>query len=246
MQPDDVPRCAGGPGGAGRHGGSGDLRPWAFPSGDWGEPAERLEELYRWAEQRALRTAEWYLHDRAGKRRWARGLRLAAVVLAAAGAGVPLFALATHHAAAGPWGYVALAAAAGCAAVDRWFGFTSGWVRDVGTAQAVQRRLEAFQFDWAAESIREVLGPTEGTASEAAERCLGVLRRFCEDVSETVRAETTQWVLEFRPSLVRPEGRASASWPPPPGRAAPGQDRLPLPPGSRPSMPRQRPPEAPR
>jgi SMODS and SLOG-associating 2TM effector domain 2 len=244
MQPEEAPPCADGPGGG--HGGPGDLRPRAFPAGDWGEPAERLEALYRWAEQRALGTAQWYLRDRVRKRWCARGLRLAVVVLTAVGAALPLLALATRHAAAGAWGWVALVAAAGCAAVDRWFGLTSGWIRDVGTAQAVERRLEAFQFDWASESIREVLGPAEGTASEAAERCLGVLRRFCEDLSETVRAETTEWVLEFRPSLVRPEGRASASWPPPPGRAAPGQDRLPLPPGSRPSMPRQRPPEAPR
>ncbi|WP_322723205.1 SLATT domain-containing protein, partial [Streptomyces phyllanthi] len=47
--------------------------PWAvgpeltgrpFPAGDWGEPAEQLEELYRWVERGALETAAWYLADR--------------------------------------------------------------------------------------------------------------------------------------------------------------------------------------
>ncbi|MBD0708545.1 SLATT domain-containing protein [Streptomyces sp. CBMA291] len=41
-------------------------------------------------------------------------------------------------------------------------------MRDVATAQAVQRRIQTLRFDWATECVREVLGPTEGTASEAA------------------------------------------------------------------------------
>ena len=61
----------------------------------------------------------------------------------------------------------------------------------------MQRRLQVLQFDWASESVREVLGPTEGTAGEAADRCLGVLRRFSEDVTELVRAETADWMVEF-------------------------------------------------
>ncbi|WP_046264292.1 SLATT domain-containing protein, partial [Streptomyces sp. WM6386] len=93
---------------------------------------------------------------------------------------------------------LALLGAGACVAVDRFFGVTSGWIRDVATAQAVQRRLQVLQFDWASESVREVLGPAEGTAGEAADRCLGVLRRFSEDVTELVRVETADWMVEFR------------------------------------------------
>ena len=48
-----------------------DLAGRPFPLGDWGEPAERLDELYRWVEAGALRTSEWYLADRTWKRRGA-------------------------------------------------------------------------------------------------------------------------------------------------------------------------------
>ncbi|OSC49780.1 hypothetical protein B5181_40700, partial [Streptomyces sp. 4F] len=106
---------------------------------------------------------------------------------------------------AAPWGYLALLLAVACVAGDRYFGVTSGWMRDVATAQAVQRRLQMLQFDWASESVREVLGPADGTASEAAERCLTVLRRFSEDVTELVRAETADWMVDFR-SGVAPLG----------------------------------------
>ncbi|GHH39259.1 SLATT domain-containing protein [Streptomyces candidus] len=225
-----------------------DLAGRPFPLGDWGEPAERLDELYRWVEEGALRTARWYLADRGWKRRGARALRAGAAVAVVAGAALPLLDLIGALPGGAGWGYLSLLAAAACVACDRYFGLTSGWMRDTATAQAVQRRLTALQFDWASESVREILGPTEGTASEAAERCLLVLRRFTEDVTELVRVETTDWMVEFRsgpaPLVMQTLGAASAARPE--GAAGHPSGRVPLPPGTRPNMPRQRPPESPR
>lgn len=242
------------PGGSAREEGGkaplGDLTGRAFPLGDWGEPAARLDELYRWVESDALRTADWYLSDRTRKRRYARLLRLGTATGLVAGAGLPLLDLAGALASGAPWGYLALLVAAACAACDRHFGLTAGWMRDVATAQAVQRRLQVLQFDWASESVREVLGPTEGTAAEAAERCLGVLRRFSEDVADLVRTETADWMSDFRVS--GPAPLSLSALPPRPEQGAQGQSagviqgRFPLPPTTRPNMPRQRPPEPPR
>jgi hypothetical protein len=223
---------------------TGDLPGRAFPHGDWGEPAERLDELYRWVEQGALRTVSWYLTDRVRKRRAARALRGGAALGAVTGGVLPLLDLTDAVPGSAPWGYLALLLAVACVVADRYFGLTSGWIRDVATAQAVQRRLQMLQFDWASESVREVLGPTEGTASEAADRCLSVLRRFSEDVTELVRAETADWMVEFR-SGPAPLAMQSAlpGTAPRPGPEVPPQGRYPLPPGTRPNMPRQRPPE---
>ncbi|WP_308013562.1 SLATT domain-containing protein [Streptomyces beigongshangae] len=242
-KPDMQPEGSGenGPAGLAPRGAEpGDLIGRAFPLGDWGEPAERLHELYRWVEAGALATASWYLTDRAWKRRAARVLRAGAVVGALAGVALPLLDLAGVLGGGTAWGYLALLGAVACVAGDRFFGVTSGWMRDVATAQAVQRRLQVLQFDWAAECVREVLGPTEGTAGEAAERCLGVLRRFSEDVTELVRVETVDWMVEFRAGVVPVVFQAGA------GGGARGEavpPRPPLPPGARPNMPRQRPPE---
>ncbi|WP_035799463.1 SLATT domain-containing protein [Kitasatospora mediocidica] len=222
-----------------------DLSARQFPLGDWGEPAERLEELYRWSEERAVEAIDWYRRDRIWKRRLARLLRFGAVGFGMAGVTLPLVSLTGVWDRADGWGYVGLALAAGCLAADRAFGLSSGWMRDVSTAQALQRRLEAFQFDWASECVREVLGPTEGTAGEAAERCLGVLRRFCEDVSDMVRSETAEWMLEFRARMTQLPTQAPGAWG---GRneiASGAQVRVLPPPGTRPTMPRQRPPEGP-
>ncbi|GAA3500516.1 SLATT domain-containing protein [Streptomyces prasinosporus] len=214
-----------------------------FPLGDWGEPAARLDELYRWVERGALDTAAWYLADRVRKRRCARILRAGAAVGAVTGAALPLLDLTGAADGAAPWGYVALLLGVACVAGDRFFGMTSGWMRDVATAQAVQRRLQALQFDWASECVREVLGPTEGTASEAAERCLSVLRRFSEDVAELVRVETADWMVEFRAGGTPLGLQAAGAGAGRPEGALP-HGRFPSPPGpARPNMPRQRPPE---
>ncbi|MER5727440.1 SLATT domain-containing protein [Streptomyces sp. NPDC002138] len=244
MQPEGPPRDPREEGG-GPMAAAGDLTGRPFPLGDWGEPAERLDELYRRVEDDALRTAGWYLCDRAWKRRGARILRAGAAVGVLAGAAMPLLELTGSAPGLAAYGYLSLLLGAACLACDRFFGLTSGWMRDVATAQAVQRRLQTLQFDWASENVREVLGPTEGTASEAADRCLTVLRRFQEDVTELVRSETADWMVEFRSgpaplvmqSLGASGARAEAGVPP---------ARFPLPPGTRPNMPRQRPPEQPR
>jgi hypothetical protein len=220
-----------------------DLTGGPLPLGDWGEPAERLDELYRWVESSALRTAVWYLDGRLLKRRLARALRLCTALGVIAGAALPLLDLTGALPGAAGWGYLSLLLGGACLACDRYFGLTSGWMRAVATAQAVQRRLGILQFDWASECVREVLGPADGTASEAAERCLGVLRKFTEDITELVRAETADWMAEFC-SGPAPLVLQSLPMPGPRPESGPqASGRFPLPPGSRPTMPRQRPPE---
>ncbi|WP_370671786.1 MULTISPECIES: SLATT domain-containing protein [unclassified Streptomyces] len=239
---------AGGAWGGGSGAGGRDLTGRPFPLGDWGEPAERLDELYRWVESGALATADWYLNDRVWKRRGARALRWGTAAGVVAGAALPLLDLTGTLSGSAGWGYLSLLLGAACMACDRYFGLTSGWIRNLATAQAVQRRLQVLQFDWASECVREMLGPTEGTASEAAERCLGVLRRFSEDVTELVRSETADWMVEFRagPAPMGTQALVSGSAG---GRAEPGgvPGRFSMPSvAARPNMPRQRPPEAPR
>ncbi|MFD4277590.1 SLATT domain-containing protein [Streptomyces cyaneofuscatus] len=239
---------AGGAWGGGSGAGGRDLTGRPFPLGDWGEPAERLDELYRWVESGALETAEWYLTDRVWKRRGARALRLGTAVGVVAGVALPLLDLTGALSGAAGWGYLSLLLGAACMGCDRYFGLTSGWIRNLATAQAVQRRLQVLQFDWASECVRETLGPSEGTASEATERCLGVLRRFSEDITELVRSETADWMVEFRagPAPMGTQALVSGTAG---GRAEPSglPGRFSMPSvAARPNMPRQRPPEAPR
>ncbi|WP_326597823.1 SLATT domain-containing protein [Streptomyces sp. NBC_01803] len=196
----------------------------------------RLAQLYACAEAEALRTVEWYLADRLWKRRAARLLRGGTLAGAAGGVALPLLGAGLER-----WGLLALLGAAVCLAGDRYLGLTSGWMRDMATAQALRRRLAALRYDWVAEDVREPDGPP----GEAAERRLAVLRRFSEDVTELVRAETADWMREFRAGAVPVAERAPAAAEGAEGDH-PRRHRFPGEPARRPSMPRQRPGEPPR
>ncbi|MGK5533733.1 SLATT domain-containing protein [Streptomyces sp. URMC 129] len=194
--------------------------------------AARLAQLYAWAEAEALRTVEWYLADRLWKRRAARLARAGTVAGLACGVALPLLGAGLAR-----WGFLALLGAAVCVGCDRYLGLTSGWMRDVATAQAMRRRLTELRYDWVAEEVREPEGP-----GEAAERRLAVLRRFSEDVTELVRTETAEWMREFGAGA----SAGAADRPPAAEGDQPRRYRVPGEHPMRPSMPRQRPGEPPR
>ncbi|NYI05225.1 SLATT domain-containing protein [Allostreptomyces psammosilenae] len=216
----------------------------AYPICDWQQPGDSLEALYQWTQAKALGTVEWYLSGRQEKRRWAKGLRTAALLVGATGLLVPLPAVAAGAAGSvALWGFAGLGLAAGCLGLDRLLGLTAGWMRDIATAQAVQRRLDTLRFEWETEMVRDVLGPVEESAAEVVERRLRMLRVFHEDLAEIIRTETADWVREFR-------GTAAALHAAGPGGPvrrgdSEGRSRPNPPPGMRPMMPRQRPPEPP-
>ena len=123
-------------------------------------------------------------------------------------------------------------------------GLTSGWMRGrrhraggAAAAGGAALRLGVGERPGGA-------GPTEGTAAEAAERCLAILRRFCDDVADLVRMETADWMVDFgADGRGAPLRTQSAAWSArPDGPTAPRLAH----PGARPNMPRQRPPENPR
>ena len=111
----------------------------------------------------------------------------------------------------------------------------------VDPRESVARELSPVFTDL--EPVQQQCAHITQEASEAAERCLGVLRRFSDDVTELVRAETADWMVEFR-SGPAPLALQSVGVVPARPETAHPSGRFPLPPGTRPNMPRQRPPEA--
>jgi hypothetical protein len=176
-----------------------DLHPLAFPQVSWreGDLADALEALYRWVEGQAMRASNWYLRERRAKAWASRGLRIAATVLATAGAALP-FVAANSDDVDIAWGYVLLALAAGAVALDRFFGLSSAWMRYMTAQQAIQRRLQHLQFSWAASQLAR--GDRAPTRDEA-QALLTQLAEAATDISEEVRMETAAWTDEFRSNI---------------------------------------------
>lgn len=189
-----------------------DLRAGPFPTAateQWHDTEAALTQLYRYAEGRAIEATDWYLQDKRGKRIWSRGLRLLAIVLVIAGGLQPLLDAAAPGPSRTAWGYVLLALAAACIGFDRFFGISSGWMRSVTTAQALERRLEQLQYDWAAECARSASRTVD---PKQVQNRLALLRAFSDDVAALLQQETASWVLEFQSNLLRLE-RSNTSRP---------------------------------
>lgn len=184
----------------------GDLRIFPFP------PVETLvvdrehlvDTVRAWAEQQAEVSIDWYLQDKRVRRVQSRIMRLATVLLFVAGGMIPLINVA-RNLEAGGWGYVAFAAAAGVAAFDHFFGLSSGWLRDMAAAQALQRRLTEFRLGWATAMVVRQTPADAGRDAAQAELLarLDLVNVFALDVIALVEAETAEWLAEFRSGMAK-------------------------------------------
>jgi hypothetical protein len=175
-----------------------DMRVRAMPVptvADWRDPEATLETLRLWAEGNATDAIDWYLRDKAWKRVASRLLRACAILSAVAGGIAPLVAAASDQSA--NWGYIMLALAAGCVGFDHFFGLSSGWMRDMTTARAVERRLGAFRFGWASANAERAFG----TGAPATPAGLALIQQFTVDVADLIDAETAEWLSEFRANI---------------------------------------------
>ena len=182
-----------------------DLRAGPLPTAtmeQWQDTEAALTQLYRYAEGRALDAVDWYLQDKRGKRLWSRGLRLLAILLVTAGALQPLLDAAAPGRGRTAWGYVLLGLAAACIGFDRFYGISSGWMRSMTCAQALERRLEQLQYDWAAECARSASRTVD---PKQVQNRLALLRAFTDDVAALLQQQTAEWVLEFQSNLLRRE-----------------------------------------
>jgi hypothetical protein len=208
-----------------------DLRAGPFPTAameQWQDSEAALTQLYRYAESRAIDAADWYLQDKRGKRIWSRGLRLLVILLVTAGGLQPLLDAAAPGPSRTAWGYVLLALAAACIGLDRFFGISSGWMRSMTTAQALERRLEQLQYDWAAECARSASRTVD---PKLVQTRLALLRVFSDDLAALMQQETAEWVVEFQSNLLRLETSHGGGWwsrgsARPPGREGDGSRPL--------------------
>jgi hypothetical protein len=77
-------------------------------------------------------------------------------------------------------------------------------MRDVVTAQRVQRRTVKFQYDWAALSAWAAPATPETVPEH-----LDLLRLFVQDISDITIAETSEWVGEFQTGISRLKNKSN-------------------------------------
>src|SRR5262245_34234909 len=116
---------------------------------DWtGEPAVHLESLRTYAEDAIQRELDWYVRKKKGRSFPSQMLRFGAVALTVLGGLVPVLMSLFPSPPSWPWlspfsdmrfgqfGYLLLAIAAGLVLLDRYFGYSTGWMRYIVAMQA--------------------------------------------------------------------------------------------------------------
>jgi hypothetical protein len=180
-----------------------------LPKLPW-EPARRAESLQKVADYvaaEAEKSIAWYLHKKTGKRLRAQGFRFAAIVATALAGLIPLFAE-IYGTPKPAWASVALVIAAACVGLDRFFGYSTAWMRFLTTEMQIRHALHGFLLDW--EIRRAVWEGKDDPGPREAEVGLKRCKEFLAQVNEFLKAEMDTWVTEFSAALTDIDKAAKA------------------------------------
>ncbi len=181
------------------------LRPTGFPEAlDWSrdKQQESLDKLHRFVVGECGASIDWYYRKKWSKSLLGFLLRLGAILMVGVGGLIPLIGeLLKRNGIPGispAWATVALALAALLIAIDRFGGYTSGWIRYIRTAQTLTRLKGEFLMDWQ-EHRRALCG--EPTDSDRTKEGILLCKQFLCRVYEQVRLETDLWAEDFQQAL---------------------------------------------
>lgn len=172
---------------------------------------ESVEKLYQLTIHRANGAAGWYRRNIPRVKRGARWTRIFAIFFAALGGIIPTISqlIVIDGNSLNPlWSTVAIAAAGGALAFDRFFGNSSAWIRYITAEMRLSEMLQNFQFQWEAERVAwQGKAPT----FEQAQSLVSQSSTFLKEVAKVVQDETQMWVLEFQSTLKALDDNLKAS-----------------------------------
>lgn len=176
-----------------------------FKDFDWSDENQEpsLNKLFDIVIANAAETSGWY-SDKARKNRlWAMWLRSIAIVASTLGAGIPLVSklFGDQYSPSGvPVELAAIVLSCGVAAIllDKFYGFSSSWIRFITTHLKIKRKIQTILFEW--QLLRLNLA---GKAFEKAdlETLFSLCYRFHSEISDIVKEETQAWKQQFEHSL---------------------------------------------
>ncbi len=184
---------------------------WTPISWEKGKEMECLTELRTRAEKESLDAIAWYYRKKQSKNFWSRWLRYWAITFTILAGLVPIIAaLGLIHFSPDPgaqklaelrfeqFGYVFIGLAAGCLAYDRFFGFSTNWMRYIGAAMRIETARIRFRFEW-----EHLTAPLKGTqpTDDRLREMLEAIQKFNLAIREAVEQETGAWIAEFQTNL---------------------------------------------
>jgi hypothetical protein len=177
----------------------------------WKDPdvETSLIELRRYVENEAQKQIAWYYAKMRRKAQVSTVLRFAAILLFVMGGLVPIIKATLQPDAIknipfdfGQAGYLLIGVAAGCVGLDRFFGYSTGWIRYITTAMAIEKSLEEYRMEWARNIAKLRGGPPN---EEQLDQLIQTCETFSLAIKTQVEQETKAWVAEFQSNLTQLE-----------------------------------------
>ena len=143
----------------------------------------------------------YYQKNSRKKKSWAKNLRLVAILATALGGMLPILSqiLRTYKIDLDPaWATVAITVAITAIGLDRFFGFSSAWMRFVTTEIKMEGRIEQFRLNVENEKFS-----WHGVAPnfEQGRSMLTIIVQFITETSDIVKDETNTWMVEFQSAI---------------------------------------------
>src|SRR5215831_19466684 len=164
-----------------------------------------LSVLHQYVEDQAQKQIQWYWNSKRSKSYMSMFLRFVAIILFVLGGLVPIVKATLPSTVTdkfpfdfGQSGYLLIGVAAGCMGLDRFFGYSTGWIRYVTTAMAIEKSLEEFRLEWTRNMAKMRGAPP---TPEQLETLIQTCTAFSLAIKSQVEQETKAWVVEFQNNL---------------------------------------------
>jgi hypothetical protein len=172
---------------------------------------DTLDTLYTNVDNKTTELINWYHTQKKSKKAGSLTLRFVAIIFTSIGGLIPIIAAAKQDIDLfglpfSQFGYICLAIAAAAIGFDKFFGFSSSWMRFMKTSLVLEKELQDFQLVW---SLLHFKVKNIDTSPELIEEMINRLREFSYLVNSKVEEETQQWISEFQSNLIILEGTSN-------------------------------------
>lgn len=154
----------------------------------------KLEELYNDVLAMADDTIRWYRSYRSSKGGWAKGIRVIAITLLVCSTLMPYIASVTNYVTTLLYvGYLLAAIGGGLLLLDRYYGYSTSWIRFVLTGMNLEAQRNVFIEHWQIVYIQN-----QPLTVNSFCNLVNEISIFREAFSTAVKIETQTWALEFQ------------------------------------------------
>lgn len=180
-----------------------DLTPVKFPESlKWERThaPQSLKELCDVVNAECTEAINWYFEKKRRKKYFGLMSRMGAIVATAIAGLIPIIVEITKPTTAQSsispaWSTVALAFVALFISLDKFGGWTTGWIRYAKAGMQLSQLQSNFKLKWEPQLILLASNPGD---PELLKEAISQLKTFLESVHEVVKKETDLWIQEFQ------------------------------------------------